>query len=87
MDEERQDALGKFDLILAVNLKHVSECQTFEEVISRSLLFPKDEEKSVDDLLCYIRANQDKVCLMATTNTAPVAKQRKIWQQKQLSDF
>ena len=64
MDEERKDALRKFDLILAVNLKEVSECQTFEEVISRSRLFPKDEEKSVDDLLCYIRQNQDKVLLV-----------------------
>ena len=64
MDEEQEDALRKFDLILAVNLKEVSECQTFEEVISRSRLFPKDEEKSVDDLLCYIRTNEDKVLLV-----------------------
>ena len=63
MEEERKDALRKFDLVLAVNLK-VSECHTFEEVISRSRLFPKYEEKSVDDLLCYIRANQDKVLLV-----------------------
>jgi len=64
MDEKQEDALRKFDLILAVNLKEVSESQTFEEVMSRSRLFPKDEEKSVDDLLCYIRANQDKVLLV-----------------------
>ena len=63
MDEKQADVLRKFDLILAVNLKDVSECQTFEEVISCSLLFPKDQ-KSVDDLLCYIRANQDKVLLV-----------------------
>ena len=64
MDEERKDALRKFDLVVSINLKEVSKCQTLEEVISRSRLFPKDDEKSVDDLLCYIRPNQDKVLLV-----------------------
>ena len=64
MDVEQKDALRKFDLVLAVNLKEVSECQTFEEVISRSRLFPKDDKRSVDDLLCYIEENQDKVLLV-----------------------
>ena len=64
MDEEQKDALRKFDLVLAVNLKEVSVCQTFEEVMSRSRLFPKDDKKSVNDLLCYIEENQDKVLLV-----------------------
>ena len=64
MDEERKDALRKFDLVLAINLKDVSKCQTFDEVVSHSRLFPEDEERSVDDLLCYIRKNQDKVLLV-----------------------
>ena len=64
MDEERKDALRKFDLVVSINLKEVSKCQTFKEVISRSRLFPEDEEKSVDDLLCYIREQQDKVLLV-----------------------
>ena len=64
MDEERKDALRKFDLILAVNLKEVSKCQTLNEVLRGSGLFPEDDEKSVDDLLCYIRKNQDKVLLV-----------------------
>jgi len=64
MDEEREDVLRKFDLTLAVNLKEVSKCQTFKEVIIRSRLFPEDDEKSVDDLLCYICKNQDKVLLV-----------------------
>ena len=55
MDEERKDALRKFDLVVSINLKEVSKCQTFKEVISRSRLFPEDEEKSVDDLLCYVK--------------------------------
>ena len=62
MDEERKDALKKFDLVLAVNLKEVSKCQTFKEVISCSRLFPEDDE--IGDLLCYIRKNQDKVLLV-----------------------
>ena len=64
MDEEWTDALRKFDLVVAINLKEVSKCQTFKEVVSRSRLFPEDDETSVDDLLCYIRKNQDKVLLV-----------------------
>ena len=64
MNEERNDALRKFDLVVSINLKEVSNCQTFKEVISRSRLFPEDDKKSVDDLLCHIRQNQDKVLLV-----------------------
>ena len=64
MDEERKDALRKFDLVVLINLKEVSKCQTFKEVISHSRLFPEDEEKSIDDLLCYISEQQDKVLLV-----------------------
>ena len=64
MDEEQKDTLTKFKLVVAVNLKEVSECQTLKEVISGSHLFPKVEESSVDDLLCYIYKNQDKVLLV-----------------------
>ena len=64
MDEERKDALRKFDLVLAVNLKEVSKCQTLNEVLRGSGLFPEDDEKSVDDLLCYIRKNQGKVLIV-----------------------
>ena len=64
MNEERKDALRKFDVVVSVTLKEVSKCQTFKEVLSQSLLFPEDEEKSVDDLLTYISENQDKVLLV-----------------------
>ena len=64
IDDERNDALRKFDLVVSINLKEVSKCQTFKEVLSRSRLFPKDDEKLVDDLLCYIWMNQDKVLLV-----------------------
>ena len=61
MDEEHKDALRKFDLVVSISLKEVSKCQTLKEVVSGSRLFPEDDEKSVDDLLCYIHTHQDKV--------------------------
>ncbi|XP_020612580.1 uncharacterized protein LOC110050941 [Orbicella faveolata] len=64
MDEERKDALRKFDVVFSVNLKEVSKCQTFKEVLSQSRVFPDDETSSVDDLLSYIGENQDKVLLV-----------------------
>ena len=64
MDEEWTDALRKFDLVVSINLKEVSKCQTFEEVVTRSRLCPEDDETSVDDLVRYIRNNQDKVLLV-----------------------
>ena len=62
--EERNDALKKFDLVLCINLKEVSKCQTFKEMINRSHLFAEDDEKSADDLLCYIGKNQEKALLV-----------------------
>ena len=60
MPEEPEDALRKFDLVVSVNLKEVSKCQTFKEVLRQSRVFP-DDETSLDDLLSYIRENQDRV--------------------------
>ena len=64
MEKEQKDALRKFELVLAVNLKDVSECQTFREVLSHSRLFPEEEETSLDDLYSYILKNQEKVLLV-----------------------
>ena len=64
MTERQKDALRKFQLVLVVTLKDVSSCQTLEEVIRRSHLFPEDAETSTDDLLKYIRDNQEKVLLV-----------------------
>ena len=64
MDGERKDALTKFDLVVSINLKEVSKCQTFEEVVTRSRLFPEDDKQSLDDLLRYIHENQDNVLLV-----------------------
>ena len=64
MEEEQKDALRKFELVLAVNLKDVSKCQTFREVLSHSRLFPEEDETSIDDLHSYILKNQEKVLLV-----------------------
>ena len=64
LDEEQEDTLSKFDLVVSINLKEVSKCQTFKEVLSQSRVFPDDETSSIDDLLSYIGENQDKVLLV-----------------------
>jgi len=63
-NESQADALRKFDLVVAINLKEVSRCQTLNEVFNRSRLFPKDDKTSTDDLLSYVRNNQERVLLV-----------------------
>ena len=62
--ESHVDALKKFQLVIVVPLKYVSECQTFREVLSCSLLIPKDEEYLTDGIFTYICNNQEKVLLV-----------------------
>ena len=64
MDKEQKDTLRKYDLVVSINLKEVSKCRTFKEVLSQSRVFPDDETSSIDDLLSYIGENQDKVLLV-----------------------
>ena len=64
MGEKQKDALRKFDLVVSVNLKEVSQCHTFKEVLRESRVFPDDETSLIDDLHSYIRENQDKVLLV-----------------------
>ena len=61
---KQSDVLRNFELVLVVPLKKVSSCQTLREVISLSRLFSEDEEISTDDLLSYVRNNQEKVLLV-----------------------
>ncbi|PFX24373.1 NACHT, LRR and PYD domains-containing protein 3 [Stylophora pistillata] len=63
LDEEQKNALRRFDLVLAVDLKEVSQCQTFTEVLCSSSLFPEDN-KSIDDLSSYILTNEEKILLV-----------------------
>ena len=62
--ESHIDALKKFQLVIVVPLKYVSECQTFREVLSWSLLIPKDQEYLTDGIFTYICNNQEKVLLV-----------------------
>ena len=64
MAEEHKDALRKFNLVVSINLKEVSKCRTFKEVLCQSRVFPDDDTSSIDDLLSYIGENQDKVLLV-----------------------
>ena len=64
MPEEQEHTLRRFDLVVSVNLKEVSTCQTFKEVLSQSRVFPDDETSSIQDLHSYIGENQDKVLLV-----------------------
>lgn len=62
--EAQKDVLKKFHLVVSVNLKEVSKCQSFEEVLRCSRLFPLDPVVSTDDLSTYISNNQEKVLLV-----------------------
>ncbi|XP_078366795.1 uncharacterized protein LOC144650892 isoform X2 [Oculina patagonica] len=64
MEEERKDVLRKFEIVLSINLKDVSKCKTLREVVSHSRLLPRDEESSIDDLLCHIQKHQEKVLVV-----------------------
>ena len=64
MTGEEKDVLSKFQLLVAVNLKDVSTCETLTEVIRHSGLFPKDKETSADDLVSYVQGNQESVLLV-----------------------
>ena len=64
MEEERKDALREFELLVSINLKEVSKCETLREVIRCSRLFPEDDLTSVDELLSYIDKNQEKVLIV-----------------------
>ena len=58
------DALKKFQLVITVPLKDLSNCQTFREVLIRSPLIPTDEEYLADDLLSYVLNSKEKVLLL-----------------------
>ena len=64
MGDKQKDVLKQFEVLVAVNLKEVSKCQTLEDVISRSSVFPQKEKHLTDNLLDYITKNQEKVLLV-----------------------
>ena len=62
--EERVVALTRFQLLLVVNLKEVSKCQSLKDVINCSNVFPEEDKSLTEGLLKYIADNQDKVFLV-----------------------
>ena len=64
MIDKQKDALKHFELLVAVNLKEASKCQSLKDVITRSTIFPREEKHLIDSLLNYITNNQKKVLLV-----------------------
>ncbi|XP_022778093.1 uncharacterized protein LOC111319610, partial [Stylophora pistillata] len=64
LDEIQKQVLKRFELVLLVNLKEASKCQTLEEVLYHCNIFPEEDSALVDEMLSYIAKNQEKVLLM-----------------------
>ena len=61
---EERNVLKKFELVLFIKLREVSHCDTLQDVIRSSDLFPAEDKHLTDDLLRYITENQDKILLV-----------------------
>ena len=57
-------SLEKFELVLVVNLKEASKCQSFRDVLRCCNIFLDEEATLVEGLLSYITKNQEKVLLV-----------------------
>ena len=62
--DKQNDILKKFELLVVVNLKEVSKCQSLKDVISSSSIFARKDKHLTDSLLNYISNNEDKVLLV-----------------------
>ena len=56
--------LNNFELVVAVNLKEVSKCQSLKDVITLSNVFAKEDKYMTEGLVDYISNNQEKVLLI-----------------------
>ena len=63
-DNKEAVALKNFEVLVAVNLKEVSEHQSLKDVISCSNIFAEEDKSMTDGLLKYITDNQEKVLLV-----------------------
>ena len=64
VSENETKALKRFELVLVVNLKEVSKCQSLKDVICGCNLFPEEDTAMTEQLLSYITKNQEKVLLV-----------------------
>ena len=62
--DEQAAVLNKFELVVAVNLKEVSKCQSLVDVIRMSNVFAKEDKYMTEGLVDYISNNQEKVLLI-----------------------
>ena len=62
--DEQATVLKNFELVVAVNLKEVSKCQSLKDVIRLSNVFAKEDKCMTENLVDYISNNQEKVLLI-----------------------
>ena len=62
--DEQAAVLKNFELVVAVNLKEVSKCQSLKDVITLSNVFAKEDKYMTEGLVDYITDNQEKVLLI-----------------------
>ena len=62
--DEQATVLKNFELVVAVNLKEVSKCQSLKDVIRFSNVFAKEDKYMTEGLVDYITNNQEKVFLI-----------------------
>ena len=62
--DEQAAILKNFDLVIAINLKEVSKCKSFKDVIRLSNVFAKEDKYMTEGLVDYITNNQEKVLLI-----------------------
>ena len=62
--DEQATVLKNFELVVAVNLKEVSKCQSLKDVIRLSNVFAKEDKYMTEGLVDYISNNQEKVLLI-----------------------
>ena len=62
--DEQAAVLKNFELVVAVNLKEVSKCQSLRDVIRLSNVFAKEDKCMTENLVDYISNNQEKVLLI-----------------------
>ena len=62
--DEKAAVLKNFELVVAVNLKEVSKCQSLKDVIRLSNVFAKEDKCMTEGLVDYITNNQEKALLI-----------------------
>ena len=62
--DEQAAVLKNFELVVAVNLKEVSKCQSLKDVLRLSNVFAKEDKCMTENLIDYISNNQEKVLLI-----------------------